>query len=117
MKRSLLLLGIMLAVCISVFGKSKTIKITAEPKQAAIYINNTFVGNGHAEFTHPKKNDVAIIRIECEEYKPLLTKIYGGINGQVCHSRCYKMDSIEHQQHPASSINFSLLTLILCTIR
>lgn len=78
MKRSLLLLGIMLAVCISVFGKSKTIKITAEPKQAAIYINNTFVGNGYAEFKRPKKNEVAIIRIECEEYKPVLTRIYGG---------------------------------------
>ena len=59
--------------------KSKVIKITVEPKEAAIYINNTMAGYGYAEFTRPKKkNDVVIIRCECSEYKPISTKFYGG---------------------------------------
>lgn len=59
--------------------KPKIIKVTVEPKEAAIYINNTLAGYGYAEFTRPKKkNEVVIIRCECEEYKPILTKFYGG---------------------------------------
>ena len=59
--------------------RPKTVKITVEPKEAAIYINNTLAGYGYAEFTRPKKkNEVVIIRCECEEYKPILTKFYGG---------------------------------------
>ena len=59
--------------------KVKIIKVTVEPKEAAIYINNTFSGYGYAEFTKPKKkNEVVIIRCECEEYKEVLTKFYGG---------------------------------------
>lgn len=58
--------------------KNELIKISVEPKEASIYVNNNFVGNGYGEFTKPaKKNQVAIIRIECEEYKPVLTKFYG----------------------------------------
>lgn len=57
----------------------KVVKITVEPKEAAIYINNAFAGYGYAEFTRPKKkNEVVIIRCECDEYKPILTKFYGG---------------------------------------
>lgn len=59
--------------------KPKIIKITVEPKEAAIYINNTLAGYGYAEFTRPKKkNEVVIIRCECNEYTPILTKFYGG---------------------------------------
>ena len=66
-------------VSISFYANAKVIKITAEPKEAAIYVNNAFLGYGYGEFTKPKKkNEVAIIRIECEEYKPILTKFYGG---------------------------------------
>lgn len=58
--------------------RSKLVKITVEPKEAAIYINNTLAGYGYAEFTRPKKkNEVVIIRCECNEYKPILTKFYG----------------------------------------
>lgn len=56
----------------------KVVKITVEPKEAAIYINNTLAGYGYAEFTRPKKkNEVIIIRCECNEYKSILTKFYG----------------------------------------
>lgn len=59
--------------------KSKIVKITVEPKEAAIYINNTLSGYGYAEFTRPKKkDDVVIIRCECDEYTPIMTKFYGG---------------------------------------
>ena len=58
--------------------RPKIVKITVEPKEAAIYINNTLAGYGYAEFTHPKKkNEVIIIRCECNEYKSILTKFYG----------------------------------------
>lgn len=57
--------------------RPKIVKITVEPKEAAIYINNTLAGYGYAEFTHPKKkNEVIIIRCECNEYKSILTKFY-----------------------------------------
>ena len=69
-----LLLGIVTAGAVT---KSPTIKITIVPKEAAIYVNNQFAGYGFAEYTRPKKKDVTIIRIECEGYKPLDTKIYG----------------------------------------
>lgn len=60
-------------------AKTKIVKISVEPKEAAIYINNTLGGYGYAEFTRPKKKDeVVIIRCECNEYKPILTKFYGG---------------------------------------
>ena len=79
MKRSLLLLaGLLLAfMTLSAQRKSKTVKVTVTPKEAAIYINNTFAGYGFAEFTRPKKNEVVIIRCECNEYSPILSKFYG----------------------------------------
>ncbi|MBQ0141895.1 MAG: PEGA domain-containing protein [Prevotellaceae bacterium] len=55
----------------------KTIAIVVEPKEASIYVNNDFVGYGYAEIPKPSGKHVAVLRIECEEYKPLLTKIYG----------------------------------------
>lgn len=56
---------------------SKTFKVLAQPKEASIFVNNQFVGYGFAEFNRPKKRtDIVAIRIECEGYKPLETKIY-----------------------------------------
>lgn len=57
--------------------KADVIKVVVEPKEAAIYINNTMAGYGYVEFTRPKKNEVVIIRCECNEYKEVLTKFYG----------------------------------------
>ena len=58
-------------------AKSKTFKVMAQPKEASIFVNNQFVGYGFAEFNRKKKKtDVIAIRIECEGYKPLETKIY-----------------------------------------
>lgn len=58
-------------------AKSKTFKVMAQPKEASIFVNNQFVGYGFAEFNRPKKKtEVIAIRIECEGYKPLETKIY-----------------------------------------
>ena len=60
-------------------GKEKVIKITVQPKEAAIYVDNTLIGYGYGEFTRPKKkNQVAIIRVECEEYTTANSKFYGG---------------------------------------
>ena len=81
MKKIVLSMGMLLVAAIGTQAapKSKVIKITVEPKEAAIYINNTMAGYGYAEFTRPKKkNDVVIIRCECSEYKPISTKFYGG---------------------------------------
>lgn len=81
MKKIIFLFGLLFvfATSIQAAKKPKIIKVTVEPKEAAIYINNTLAGYGYAEFTRPKKkNEVVIIRCECEEYKPILTKFYGG---------------------------------------
>lgn len=80
MKKFLLTL-IALIVVIPAFAekKSKVIKISAEPKEAAIYVDNALIGYGYGEFTRPaKKNQVVIIRIECNEYSTVNSKFYGG---------------------------------------
>ncbi len=80
-KKLFLVLGICFSFAVTIYGAKipKIVKITVEPKETAIYINNTLAGYGYAEFTRPKKkNEVVIIRCECEEYKPILTKFYGG---------------------------------------
>lgn len=81
MKKFLSILMMML-MTFSVLAKKKEMEmvvITAEPKESAIYVNNVFSGYGYAEFVKPaKKEQVVIIRIECEECKPILTKFYGG---------------------------------------
>lgn len=77
------LLFLLLAFTASTFafaGKPKVVAVTAEPKEAAIYLNNEFGGYGYAEFTHPKKNQVIVIRIECPEYKTVNSKYYGDDN-------------------------------------
>lgn len=60
-------------------AKEKVVKVTAEPAEAAIYIDNVFSGYGFAEFTCPKKkNTVVVIKIECEGYKTVNSRYYGG---------------------------------------
>lgn len=64
---------------INVQAKAKIIKVTAEPQEAAIYIDNVFAGNGFAEFTCPKKkNTVVMIRIEADGYRTVNSRFYGG---------------------------------------
>lgn len=59
--------------------KEKVIKVQVTPQEAAIYVDNVHMGNGYAEFSRPrKKNQVAIIRIECNEYTTMHSKFYGG---------------------------------------
>lgn len=78
MKKLLLMLFLLLGVSNGAnAAKSKTFKIIAQPKESSIFINNQFVGYGFAEFNRPKKKtDVIAIRIECEGYKPIESKIY-----------------------------------------
>lgn len=79
--KKLFFLLVTLACCVSAFAekKAKVIKITAEPQEAAIYVDNNLVGYGYGEFSRPpKKNQVAIIRIECNEYTTANSKFYGG---------------------------------------
>ena len=74
-------LFLMLLVALPSFAgkKAKVIKINVEPKEAAIYVDNSFVGYGYGEFTRPKKKSgVAIIRVECDEYTTANSKFYGG---------------------------------------
>lgn len=60
-------------------GKDKIIKISVQPQEAAIYVDNTLIGHGYGEFTRPKKkNQVAVIRVECNEYTTANSKFYGG---------------------------------------
>lgn len=78
MKHFLFLLTILImSLNVNAEKKPKVVKITATPENAAIYINNVFSGNGYAEFTHPKRNEVTVIRIEAPEYITLSSKYYG----------------------------------------
>lgn len=59
--------------------REKVIKVSVQPQEAAIYIDNNFIGYGYGEFTRPQKKDqVAIIRVECNEYTTAHSKFYGG---------------------------------------
>lgn len=79
MRNIILLVSMLLLFVANMEAKKPSmVKITVEPKEAAIYINGTFTGYGYAEFARPKKNDVAIIRLECGEYQSVQTKFYGG---------------------------------------
>ena len=60
-------------------ARERIIKVSAEPKEAAIYIDNVFSGNGYGEFTCPKKkNTVVMIRIEADGYRTVNSRFYGG---------------------------------------
>ncbi len=78
MKRLLFLTIALLSVMVASAKKEKVIKIQVTPQEASIYVDNVFMGNGYAEFTRPKKgNQVAIIRVECNEYTTMNSKFYG----------------------------------------
>ncbi|WP_301203345.1 hypothetical protein [Muribaculum intestinale] len=77
--------SIILLICVLNFfslsaeKKAKVIKISVQPKEAAIYVDNSLIGYGYGEFSRPpKKNQVAIIRVECNEYTTANSKFYGG---------------------------------------
>lgn len=77
MKRYFLLLLLASLVVAPLSAKKvKVVKISVEPAEAAIYVNNNFVGYGFAEFTRPKWGEVAIIKCELNEYKTIQTKFY-----------------------------------------
>ena len=81
-----LLLLLCATIFTSAFGRSKIVKISVEPREAAIYVDNTFLGNGFAEFPCPKKkNSVAVIRVECDGYLTINTKFYGGDKRESLH--------------------------------
>ena len=74
-----LMLTLVLAGSAVAEKKAKVIKISVQPQEAAIYVDNTLVGYGYGEFSRPKKNNqVAIIRVECNEYTTAHSKFYGG---------------------------------------
>lgn len=63
----------------AVAKREKVIKISVQPQEAAIYVDNSLIGHGYGEFSRPKKkNQVVIIRVECEEYTTAHSKFYGG---------------------------------------
>ena len=75
----MLLLAIMVGFSVQAEKKAKVIKISVQPQEAAIYVDNVLIGYGYGEFTRPaKKNQVAIIRVECNEYTTANSKFYGG---------------------------------------
>lgn len=68
----------------SIEAKEKLVKLSVEPNEAAIYVDNVLYGYGFAEFPHPKKKNTAVvIRIECEGYKTMNTRYYGGDKREV----------------------------------
>ena len=78
-KTLLLCIAVLFALCTMAKKKADVIKITVEPKEASIYINNTFAGYGYAEFTRTKKKkEVEIRGWELKDYEQILTKIYCG---------------------------------------
>ncbi|MDD5782868.1 MAG: hypothetical protein PUD30_08435 [Muribaculaceae bacterium] len=80
MKRFLLIfMTLIIGFSLYAEKKAKIIKISVQPQEAAIYVDNTLIGYGYGEFSRPKKkNEVAIIRIECNEYTTAHSKFYGG---------------------------------------
>lgn len=80
MKKFLLLfMTILVGFSLHAEKKAKVIKISVQPQEAAIYVDNTLLGYGYGEFSRPKKkNEVAIIRVECNEYTTAHSKFYGG---------------------------------------
>ena len=55
MKRILLLITVLSMSVVVCHAEKipKIVKVTVEPKDAAIYINNALTGYGYAEFTRP----------------------------------------------------------------
>lgn len=81
-----MLLVLCSAISAAAFGRTKIVKISVEPREAAIYVDNNFVGNGYGEFPCPKKkNAVAVIRVECDGFLTINTKFYGGDKRESVH--------------------------------
>lgn len=79
MKKLVLSLLALLIVLPVMAKREKVIKISVQPQEAAIYVDNALIGYGYGEFTRPAKKDrVAIIRVECNEYSTANSKFYGG---------------------------------------
>ena len=75
---------LLLASSLYLDARDRIIKVTAEPKEAAIYIDNVFSGNGFGEFTCPKKkNTVVMIRIEADGFRTVNSRFYGGDKREV----------------------------------
>ena len=75
--KQLILFFIASVAAVSGYAADKIVKITVVPQETAIYVNNNLAGYGYAEFTKPKKNEVAVIKLECAEYNTVFTKFYG----------------------------------------
>lgn len=74
-----LMIACILSFTMQAEKKAKVIKISVQPQEAAIYVDNNLIGYGYGEFSRPpKKNQVAIIRVECDEYTTANSKFYGG---------------------------------------
>ena len=57
--------------------RSVIVKINVEPKDAAIYVDNNLVGYGYGVFARPQsKNQVAVIKLECNGYITVNYKFY-----------------------------------------
>lgn len=108
MKRALFLTVLSIILCAishTAEAKSKVIKIDCQPQECAIYVDNVFIGNGFGEFTCPeKKNQVAVIRIECDGYRTINSKFYGGDKRQ---SLSFKMvaDGFMQGSIPSGTVN------------
>ena len=76
MKHLILLLFASVATYVG-YAADKIVKISVVPQETAIYVNNNLLGYGYAEFTKPKKKEVAIIKLVCAEYNTVITKFYG----------------------------------------
>jgi len=73
-----LILTFLLALPSYAAKKAVIVKINVEPKEAVIYVDNNLVGYGYGVFARPQsKNQVAIIRIECDGYITVNSKFYG----------------------------------------
>ncbi len=108
MKQKLLLTMLLMLfsiVQVSAFGRTKIVKISVEPREAAIYVDNTFVGNGYGEFPCPKKkNAVAVIRVECDGYLTINTKFYGGDKRESLHL-VMQPDGFMNGTEPSGAVN------------
>ena len=105
MKKTILLIASIMAIfCTQLCYAKSVVTISAEPKETSIYINNTFSGYGYAEFTKPKKNEVVIIRCECNEFKPILTKYYG-VDKRKTISITLQQDGFYHASAASGIVN------------
>lgn len=78
--RNFIVAAIAMAMCFPAMAKrEKVIKISVQPAEAAIFVDNALIGYGYGEFSRPSKKDqVSIIRVECNEYTTANSKFYGG---------------------------------------